>query len=173
MGDHQESRENSAHAEFGLPETSEERWPDQLPRPLQQFWDYCQSLKDPYSGRYLRAAFDPARIPALLGHTQIIERVERAAGPARYRWRLSGTEMRKYYGRDLTGSYMDEVFTGEVVSEINRIYAAAQAQETPHYLRSQKTRMTELSVYNYERIIVPFHIENGQPQLIGYWHWSS
>ncbi|MGO1120957.1 PAS domain-containing protein [Rhodovibrionaceae bacterium A322] len=156
---------------FSLPERRWETWPETLAEPLQTFWDYCNAIRDPQSGELHRSAFDPQAIAPLLCNVQIIEALPKPTGEYRYRWRLSGTEFRKYYGHDLTGCFMDEFYPADVLREINRAYGNVIANGEPHFLRSRDAKMAERELYSYDRIVLPFLMPDGPPQLIGYWHW--
>lgn len=60
-----------------------------------------------------RDSFDPGAVPRLLRHIVLTD-VER--DPYRFKVRVLGTAVADAFGRDFTGRYMDEVFTGHETS---------------------------------------------------------
>lgn len=78
-----------------------------------------------------RRDFDPAAVPLLLPHLQLIDRVS-----GRYRYRLVGTELVQAFGRDYTGQFPDEMFANDRGQFICRVYDAVRAAQQPMFLRS-------------------------------------
>lgn len=66
--------------------------------------------------------------PSLLPFLQI---TERAAASGRIRFRLVGTGIVEAYGADLTGKYMDEVYSAERLRYVEANYRAACASMRP------------------------------------------
>ena len=67
-------------------------------------------------------------LPPLLPYLQLTERVE-AAG--RIRYRLIGTGIVNAYGADLTGKYMDEIYSGERMRYVEANYRAVCENRRP------------------------------------------
>ena len=66
--------------------------------------------------------------PSLLPYLQITERIE---GTGRIRYRLVGTGIVEAYGADLTGKYMDEIYTGPRLRYVEANYRAACDNKSP------------------------------------------
>jgi hypothetical protein len=79
-----------------------------------------------------RRDFDPAEVPALLPHVQLIDRV---AG--RYRYRLVGTELVQVFGRDYTGQFPDEMFSDNRGPFICQVFDRVREARQPMFLRSR------------------------------------
>ena len=70
----------------------------------------------------LKRHIDPTEIPPkLLPHLQIIDVVD---GGARFRYRLIGTALVQAYGKEYTGTYADELVSGERLRFIHSAYQA-------------------------------------------------
>jgi len=72
-----------------------------------QLFDYWRSK---CAGRMMpsRADIRPAEIARLLPYLSLIDVV----GEARLRVRLAGTQLREFFGREITGSYLDDLDLG-------------------------------------------------------------
>src|SRR3546814_18267061 len=70
---------------------------------------YWQSIHPAGGGLPGRRHLDPIDIPELLPNIWMID-VKR--GPLRFRFRLVGTEIVKFTGRDATGCWLDEIYPG-------------------------------------------------------------
>ncbi|MGH6977407.1 MAG: PAS domain-containing protein, partial [Stellaceae bacterium] len=66
--------------------------------------------------------------PSLLPYLQITERIE-ATG--RIRYRLVGTGIVDAYGADLTGKYMDEIYSGQRLRYVEANYRAVCESQRP------------------------------------------
>lgn len=75
---------------------------------IRALYDYWRSIH-PGGGLPGRRHFDPVDIPTLLSHLWMIDV---AREPLRFRFRLLGTEIVKFTGRDDTGRWLDEVYPG-------------------------------------------------------------
>ena len=88
---------------------------------LQRFYDYwlgkCRDGRPP-----ARADIDPVDIHDMLPGIMIIDVVE-DEGRRRFRFRLFGTSHVEFNQRDLTGKFIDEVFTPEDSARVDAAYA--------------------------------------------------
>ncbi len=98
-----------------------------------------------------RAAIDPLDIPRLLPFLFLVD-VER--DPQRFRFRLIGTQICTWAGRDLTGIYTDEERYGARGPEISREYGAIVRRRQAMY-REQKAKRPERDFMFYQKIILP------------------
>ncbi len=69
-----------------------------------------------------RRDFGPHDLRGHLGWVLLID-VEHA--PARFRYRLIGTNINAAAGRDSTGSYLDEVYPGDIYDDVERLHRLA------------------------------------------------
>ncbi len=81
-----------------------------------------------------RRDIEPTEIPRLLPHLQLIEVAE---GGARFRYRLTGTALVTAFGKEYTGSYLDELFTGEELAYARHVYSTVCARRQPVFLRNR------------------------------------
>lgn len=104
-----------------------------------------------------RADLDPLHIPDLLPYLALIE-VEHA--PRRFRWRLIGTHITRAMGRDRTGNYFDEAYSGKVLDDLMNVYERVVQARTPirHFGRPT---FADKAFSNYESTHLPFS-ENGE-----------
>ncbi len=81
-------------------------------RRLDALYKYWQDRRKP-PGFALRSDIDPLDIPRLLPIVFLIDVLER---PRRFRYRLLGTELTAFAGRDGTGEFIDAQRYGEAVA---------------------------------------------------------
>jgi hypothetical protein len=118
-------------------------------RRLRRLYEYWQSKA---KGRLpARAAINPADIPALLPYLFMID-VESA--PRRFRFRLIGTQVCTWAGRDITGMYLDDPAYGPRGPEIMRHYEEVVERGVPFYTE-QPAQRPERDYVFYERLVVP------------------
>jgi len=66
--------------------------------------------------------------PSLLPYLQITERIE---STGRIRYRLVGTGIVDAYGADLTGKYIDEIYSGQRLNYVEANYRAVRDSKSP------------------------------------------
>ncbi|HEX2115262.1 MAG TPA: PAS domain-containing protein [Alphaproteobacteria bacterium] len=98
-----------------------------------------------------RADIDPAEIPHLLPYVFLVD-VER--DPQRFRFRLIGTQICAWSGRDVTGMYVDDPAYGPRGPEVIRQYAEVIARGLPFYIERPASRPERDYAY-YDRIALP------------------
>lgn len=79
-----------------------------------------------------RRDIDPAEVPALLPHLQLIEWVA-----DRFRYRLIGTALVDAFGRDYTGVFVDELFEGPRAQLASEVYRVVRERRQPMFLRNR------------------------------------
>jgi hypothetical protein len=96
---------------------------------LRQLYDYWRSRRN---GRRCpsRADIDPVDIPTLLPHLMLTDVIDDGA---RFRWRLSGSEVERNFGAAMRGRYLDEVLRDGYLEYLNGLYRSAIAGQTPVY----------------------------------------
>jgi hypothetical protein len=98
-----------------------------------------------------RARINPLDIPKLLPFVFLVD-VER--DPQRFRFRLVGTQICTWAGRDTTGFYTDEERYGERGPDISREYGEVVTRRQPMY-REQKARRPERDYMYYQKLVLP------------------
>lgn len=117
---------------------------------LRQLYTYWRSKAT--GGRLpSRAAISPAEIPPLLPYIFLID-VER--DPQRFRFRLIGTQIVQWAGRDVTGLYIDDPIYGPGGSKLGEEYAEVAARGLPLYTEQPAQRPERDWVF-YERLVLP------------------
>lgn len=116
---------------------------------LREVYGYWQS-KMIGSRLPARASIDPIEIPKLLPYVFLID-VER--DPPRFRFRLVGTQICVWGGRDPTGFYTDHESFGSRGPEIGRQYAEVAARRRPVY-REQRGAERRSFMF-YEKVVLP------------------
>jgi len=105
--------------------------PDERLRRLADYWfARCKNGAVP-----ARASIDPLDFPALLSNIMLIERVMEA-GEDRYRFRLAGTDIARFTGRELTGRFLDEVVPADYHEYVRQMNRVALTRRRPVYSSS-------------------------------------
>ena len=118
---------------------------------IKSLYDYWISIH-PAAGLPGRQHLDPSEIPRLLPNVFLVD-VRR--DPLRFKYRLVGTEYVRLMGRELTGSYLDEVHPG-FFGLIRRQYTEATEFRRPAYRKGPIMYANPDRRYlGMERIIVP------------------
>jgi hypothetical protein len=107
-----------------------------------------------------RRDFDPAEVPSLLPHLQLIDIV---AG--RFRYRLVGTELVQMFGRDYTGEFADELFHGPRSQMICEVYSAVCEARQPMFLRNRYLTTKNLDLIA-NRLYLPLSEDACQVNMI-------
>jgi Virulence factor BrkB/PAS domain len=98
----------------------------------------------------LKRDLDPTEIPPrLLPHLQLIDVV---GDGARFRYRLIGTSLVDTYGKDYTGSYVDELVSGDRLTFIDQTYRTVCQLKAPvfshnHYRTIRDTDLIANRMY--------------------------
>lgn len=105
--------------------------PDERLRRLAEYWfERCDSGDVPP-----RRAIDPIDFPALLPNILLIERLT-DRGDDCYRFRLAGTDIARYTGRELTGCMLNEVLPAEYYEYVRQMNRTALHRRRPVYSAS-------------------------------------
>jgi hypothetical protein len=117
---------------------------------LRQLYAYWQSKA--VSGRLpMRADMDPKEIPQLLPYLFMID-VEHE--PRRFRFRLIGTQICTWAGRDITGMYLDDPSYGPRGAVISGQYSEVVDRGVPYYAEQPAARPERDYIF-YERLVLP------------------
>lgn len=117
---------------------------------LRQLYAYWRSKSA--GGRLpSRADISPADIPQLLPYIFLID-VER--DPQRFRFRLIGTQICQWAGRDVTGLYIDDPLYGDRGIRLGKQYAEVAARGLPLYTE-QPAQRPERDYVFYDRLVLP------------------
>ncbi|MFC3229136.1 PAS domain-containing protein [Marinibaculum pumilum] len=80
------------------------------------------------SGPPSRADFKPAELLPWMGHVSLLDVTE---DPRRFRWRLIGSRIVEWTGRDRTGQWLEEIYAGPSLDAFMRLYEKVVAQGVP------------------------------------------
>lgn len=137
-------------ASFSLPEGASPK--------IEVLYDYWQSIHPAGGGLPGRRHLDPVDIPELLPNIWMFD-VRRA--PLRFRFRLVGTEIVKFTGRDVTGRWLDEIYPDYENTEAFRTHRACVESGRPCYRRSGVLSNLGRNDVEAERLYLPL-AENGR-----------
>jgi hypothetical protein len=115
-------------------------------RQLYAYWQGKAAARLP-----ARTDIDPADMPALLPYLFMID-VEPV--PRRFRFRLIGTQVCTWAGRDVTGMYLDDPAYGARGADIMRQYDEVVERGVPFYTEQPAARPERDYVF-YERLVLP------------------
>jgi hypothetical protein len=96
-----------------------------------------------------RRDIDPADMPALLPHLQLVDIVD-----GRFRYRLVGTALVDAFGRDYTGEYPDAMFETARGPFICQVFTAVCEARRPMFLRSHYVTTRNLDLVA-DRLYLP------------------
>lgn len=137
--------------------------PDERLRRLADYWSArCQDGRVP-----TRTAIDPLDFPDLLANIMLIERVMEASED-RYRFRLAGTDIARFTGRELTGRFLNEVVPADYHDYVRQMNRLALARRRPVYSSSlyhDKGDFVNAITY---RLVMPLTISSAstEPDLL-------
>ena len=123
---------------------------------LWEWWAWQEGI--PY-----RTHLSPEVLQPWLGYLAIVELTRL---PFRARYRLVGTMLNELAGSEMTGRYIDELYSKRVRREVIKTYEGVATSTQPHYkhLRFWLTRRT----FGYYRLILPFSsdpLEKGERRV--------
>lgn len=95
-------------------------------RALAQYWLAKRGDRDMPS----RADIDPIEIPALLSRMALLDVLP---GTPRFRFRLVGTQVASFTGRDMTGRTVDEAAYGIHTHDAIKVYSSSIDRRGPTY----------------------------------------
>ena len=115
--------------------------------------DYWLARK-PEDGLPSRRDIDPTDFPKLLPRVAMIACEERD-GTVHYRYRLAGTEIVTRAGRDPTGKYFEDLYTGDYLASAMALYDELRASKQPHFSERVFPIGDGESYLRYDRLILP------------------
>jgi len=118
---------------------------------IRALFEYWQSIH-PEAGLPGRQHLDPLDIPQLLPNIWMID-VTR--DPLRFRFRLIGTEIVKFVGRDVTGLWLDEFFEGYETSEASHAHRNCALTGVPSYRKGSVLFNPGQARFEAERLYLP------------------
>lgn len=127
---------------------------------LRQLYDYWRGKAN---GRLpARADIDPVDVPHLLPYVFMID-VERA--PRRFRFRLIGTQICAWAGRDVTGVYLDDPTYGPRGAIIQSQYAEVVDRGVAYYIEQPAARPERDYIF-YERLVLPLAADGSRIDVL-------
>ena len=119
---------------------------------LKQLLKYWESI-GPESQLPARTDIDPIQIPSLLPNVMLVD-VEREA--VRFRFRLVGSAIVKFVGKDCKGTYVDEIRLSdeEDLDDILADYKSVLASTAP-VCRQRNVKTPDNRRFLYERLLLP------------------
>jgi hypothetical protein len=107
-----------------------------------------------------RADIDPAEIPRLLPHLQLVERVD-----GRYRYRLAGTAIVAAYGSELTGKFVDQIIPPARRPIAQRHYTMVYETKRPLFMRNKYTTTRAVDIVA-SRVILPLSGDGSEVSMV-------
>lgn len=123
-----------------------------LERLYRQWCDWAGPLGTPRRCEIRAEALRP-----WLGHLAITD-IER--NPFRIRYRLVGTALTDLAGCELTGRYVDELYSPKIRREVATAYRAVVDRRRPHYRHARFWLVKK--TLGYHRLILPFSSDGTQ-----------
>jgi len=112
-----------------------------------------------------RADIDPIDMPrAALPYLVLLDVLD---GGARFRWRLTGTEVVNRFGRDATGRFGEEVLSGEYLTFLTSLIRHVCTARVPVYSHAIFRWDDEARTLNTSRLYLPLGDETGGTQILG------
>lgn len=99
---------------------------------IRELFGYWQSIH-PGSGLPGRRHFDPMDIPQMLSNIWMVDVMQ---SPLCFRFRLVGTEIVKFTGRDATGLCLKDVYPNYETTEAYRVHSHCALTGEPAYRKS-------------------------------------
>ncbi len=107
-----------------------------------------------------RRDVEPADVPALLPHLQLVDIVD-----GRFRYRLVGTALVDAFGRDYTGQYPDEMFENTRGPFICQVFTAVREARRPMFLRSRYLTNRDVELFA-DRLYLPLSQDGREVDMI-------
>lgn len=130
--------------------------PNAAPK-IKALFGYWQKIH-PEAGLPGRQHFDPMDIPQLLPNIWMIDVKQE---PLRFRFRLAGTEIVKFTGRDATGLCLSEVYPEYKTTDAYRVHCSCAQTGEPRYRKSCVLSHPGRQHVEAERIYLPL-AKNGK-----------
>ena len=129
---------------------------------IRELIDYWRSIH-PQSGLPGRRHFDPIDLPELLAQIWLID-VARA--PLRFRFRLVGTALVEFTGRDSTGKWLDEVYPEFAESGLSQRLRRCVETAEPQFRRHSIATQARSSQIEAEQIYLPLAADGASVDMI-------
>lgn len=139
-------------------ETTRFELPEDAAPKIRALYDYWGSIHPAAGGLPGRQHLDPLDIPQLLPS---IWMVDVRPAPLRFRFRLVGTAIVKFTGRDATGLWLDQVYPDYENTVAFRIHRDCVAKGEPAYRKSKVLSNPGRDFVEAERVYLPL-AGNGQ-----------
>jgi len=132
------------HRSFELPRSAAPK--------IRALYDYWRAIHPQGGGLPGRRHLDPLDIPRLLPNIWMVD-VHRQ--PLRFRFRLIGTEIVNFTGRDATGLWLDQVYPGYEQSEAFAAHRDCVVHRRPGYRKSSPISNLGRRSAEAERLYLP------------------
>lgn len=125
---------------------------------INRFYTYWKSL---IRGADIpaRSDFDPLDIPDQLPWLTLAERVSESTEmderSSRFRYRVVGTGVVSFLGRDATGKWFDQIYKGEAFTEFQSDFFAVARDRKP-LLKHIQYKVPDRDFITYSRLSLPF-----------------
>lgn len=146
-----------------MAETATFTLPDDAAPKIRALYDYWLSIRPAPDLLPGRQHVDPIDIPELLSNLWMIDVVRE---PLRFRFRLIGTEIVKFTGRDVTGLWLDEFLEGYLESEAFRFHRDCALTGRPAYRRGGVLFNPAGARLEAERLYLPLAQDGHQVDIL-------
>jgi hypothetical protein len=151
-----------------MPEDSTFTLPVDATPKIKALYDYWLSIHPPGGGLPGRRHLDPLDIPELLPNIWMIDvtRNPNADTPMRMRFRLVGTEIVKFTGRDVTGFWLDQVYPDYGNTAAFRAHRDCAERGAPGYRKSGVLSNPGRHFIEAERLYLPLAEDGRQVDIV-------
>lgn len=160
------SQRQAADVAAGQPAGTNGNVPDSCHANVRQIVDYWRSIH-PETGIPGRQHFDPLDVPNLLPNIRLLDVV---GDPPRFRIRLMGTRLRDFFGAELTGRWLDALFSNLEGSLTHIELLRTIETRGPRWRRGKPALDIEKDYLDMERVYLPFARDGRHVDMILTYH---
>ena len=126
-------------------------------------FDYWRSIH-PAVGLPGRRGLDPLQVPeGLLPNMSLIDVT---GDPRRFRYRLIGTSITRFAGRDVSGRWLEDVYTGFAGGGVHTALCRVVDDRTGDYRRGPPVHLGMAELAEVERIFLPLADDGASVDMI-------
>ena len=129
-----------------------------------RLYAYWSSVRKPGLPLPARRDIDPIAIPDLLESVWMTDIIA-DDGVLRFRERLVGTSLARLFGKDTTGQFFEDIYTGDHLLRQLATYRAVATRALPHVSRL-RVPIEGREFLVYDRLMLPLASDHRTPDII-------